>query len=203
MFNVNLGMCRNGKPCAFTVLIEGCPSDGLPAIDYRRSHGLPEAPCDRIELPGFTFADEGFCRAHPDKLTDGANVETEYRAGEQKAYSVSTEGEVRSLRTYSLSGYHGHAVLSPETIRAYLAQQTPETARALLLDWWDYPTRSYNRAYDQHAAYVAEKQEAARKVAEARELLAVELAALTKERDAARAEAEYLRAELVEQEESV
>ncbi len=210
MFNVNLGMCRNhATPCAFTVVIEGCPSAGLPAIDYRRSHGLPEAPCDTIELPGFSFVDEGFCRAHPDKLTDSANVETEYRAGEQARYRAY-ENEVKQLSSATLNGYNARVTLAPETIRAYLAEQTPETARALLLDWWDYSGRSKASAEAKVAAYHAEKQEASRKIAEAREILAAELKALAEERDYYKAEAETvgaendaLRAELTEAEEAV
>lgn len=45
-----------------TVRIEGCPFDGIEAVDFRRSKGLPEAPHDKIALPPFVWTDESFLR---------------------------------------------------------------------------------------------------------------------------------------------
>jgi len=41
-------------------IIEGCPSDGLSAIDFRRAHGLLGAPTNCVEFEARSWVDE-FC----------------------------------------------------------------------------------------------------------------------------------------------
>ena len=45
-----------------TVRIEGCPFNGIEAVDFRRNAGLPEAPNGKLALPPFVWTDESFLR---------------------------------------------------------------------------------------------------------------------------------------------
>jgi len=46
----------------YEMKIEGCPSYGLEAIDFRRQHNLPEEPSSKIKPPSGAFQDEKLVR---------------------------------------------------------------------------------------------------------------------------------------------
>ena len=171
MFQVSLCGDR-GPTMPWTAHIEGCPYSGVGAIDFRRAAGLPAAPSNRIELPSFAWTDEQFVRAYPKRADSSANIEGRY-AGEQyrgtQRYHIGTSAG---------QGYHPY--LTPAVIAAYLAAQTPETGRAVLIDIWD-GTRRYDeqqRAQAERAAAEKAEREAARTAA--RDLIRDELDALTR-----------------------
>lgn len=148
MFNVILG-AKRAQVHPFTVQIHGCPNGGIAAVDFRRSHGIPAAPTNKIELPGHEITDEEFCRAHPNRCNSEADIVTEYdRGAGGKVWSCNAVGDVYSNFRFSLEHgpYASLLPLSPHVIRDYVAAQTPETVRALLLDLWQCEARSLQDA---------------------------------------------------------
>jgi hypothetical protein len=195
MFDVVIGRRRGNGIASFTVVIEGCPRNGIEAIDFRRAHGLPEAPACEIDLPGYSFPDEVFVREHPDKADGNADILTEHRAGEQVRSGIGHRGEIHET-THRIYDYRGfHVRLSPEAVRAYLEAQTPKTGRALLLDLWDGTRRSLEAVQAELLARREAEAEQDRKLQDARGLLADELAALKSRAEKAEKEADYWRQE--------
>jgi len=133
----------------FRVAIDGCPRSGLAAIDFRRRHGLPDEPSNVQELPGYVWADEEFVRENAE-LSDGeADINCQGKAGDQENWQTTAAGKVCLNSHYcrSITGEGGYYVkVSPEVVRAYLAEQTPETARAVFRDIWDGSVRNKLRA---------------------------------------------------------
>ncbi len=150
--------------------IEGCPLSGVAAVDFRRRHGLPEAPDATASLPWYEFSDEAFVRENPALANEHADIAL-YRFS-QKSCFAGREGVVeRSPSCFDLR------VAQPEAIAAYLKEQTPETAKALLRSVWTYRDRTLATATAELEARREREAERARKLAEARELLAPELEA--------------------------
>jgi hypothetical protein len=67
------------------VRIEGCPEQGLAAVDFRRKHELPEAPTNVIPLK-LEGVSEAVCRDVNRYLDDNADLELEHGSS---TYSVS------------------------------------------------------------------------------------------------------------------
>lgn len=141
---------------ACSVHIEGCPTAGIAAVDFRRQHNLPEAPTSRVDLPKGVFVDEASVR-------DLAIV-TDYMADAslgrvcQKQWSCNARGSVYEDST---AGFHYTKSLqiSPEAIRSYLARQTLETAVDLILDAISGSERSKLHAEQEAAVYQQQQQE--------------------------------------------
>lgn len=49
----------------FSIALEGCPDYGIPAIDFRRKFGIPEAPDNMVKVD-FERVDEKLCRKFAD-----------------------------------------------------------------------------------------------------------------------------------------
>lgn len=151
MFKCTLGHA-NGQP--FTLIIKGCPRGGLPAIDFRRAHGLSDAPSNRIELPSLEFVDEDFVRERDGRADAEADLKSDSLGGRQWLYGVNARGVVnRNQHAHyiigGLSGYHAHA--PAERIVAYLREPCPETAKELWRSVWDMEFVSMAEAC--HEAY--------------------------------------------------
>lgn len=203
MFRVIVGTERNGQLSPLHVYIEGCPRSGIEAIDFRRRHGLPDAPTSEIDLPGFAFTDEALCRAHPERCDSSADICTENRStGSVKEWCCNSSGVYESSTPrYACSQYYEgfYLYVQPLIICAYLEAQSPLTAKALLENIWGYTQRSKVRAEAEWANIQADKEAAARKLAEARELLKAELNErdrLRVQRDELEKQVELLQAEI-------
>ena len=174
MFKVILGDgwgVDQRKP--WLVRLEGCPSSGIGAIDFRRAHGLPAEPSDLIEIPPYIGTDEAFVRANADLANNQADLDAGGAAGVQRGYVVDIiNGEGRLSGPWEERG-EGRR-LAPEVVRKYLAAQTAQAARELLCDLWAYSARSKARAEKKLA-------DEAQALAEARKLLKSELDALHQE----------------------
>src|SRR5258708_2148356 len=99
MFRCDLS--NNGN--SFTVIIEGCPSSGIEAVDFRRKHGLLEEASDKIEMSAYSWTDEEFVRLAPkNRVSSSADLEGRYSAGDQCIHICNAIGEVYQTR-HSLS----------------------------------------------------------------------------------------------------
>lgn len=121
------------------IVIEGCPKNGIPAIDFRRKHGFPDAPTNQIQLPEFRFTDEEFVRKHEDK----ANGEADIVTIRQTEYQRTEDNQIISLVRHL--GLYSEISVRPAPLVAYLKEQNPQTAKALLEDIWGYGERSRAR----------------------------------------------------------
>lgn len=138
MFICALGILRDAKALPWYATIDGCPSSGLAAIDFRRAHGLSDAPTSKIEMPGYCWQDEEFVRQHARLANDNADILSEYTPGRQIDWQVNAINEIYQPQ-YALyvSNDRGPYVhLAPEVIRVYLAKQDKETGRAVFRDLW-------------------------------------------------------------------
>lgn len=189
MFTVRLGLCRNGKCLPFRLRIEGCPGYGIAAIDFRRAHGLPEAPSNEIEVPGFDWQDEEFVRANAGRADGDANINYEYRGGRQIHHSVNAVGEVCKTEFYASNNHSLYA--TPESIFTYLSEQHPKTGRHLYLDLWDHEARSLERCRQEllESAQKTQREEETKEAA--RHLLKGELDGLKSSLEKAIKEAAY------------
>ncbi len=207
MFAIIIGLESNGELLSYgsewTAIIEGCPTDGVEAIDFRRAHGLPDGPSNRIALPGYAFGSEALVRALPDAAIARANISLDsYQCG-QVEWFANAEGDVLQRGRRTLRGYGGYnLVVGPDVLAAYCREQNPLTAEALLRDVLAYPQRSRAaaereaariRAAREEAAEAKRQEEAARE--RARDLLADELRDLRERCERAEREAAYWRAE--------
>jgi hypothetical protein len=179
------------------VRLIGCPSDAVAACDFRRAHGLPDGPDDRITLPGYAAQDEPFVRSAPrDKRTGGADLDSRQGAGRVGTWRCNAAGELWQCDTHQLhaSGMSGYwPYVHPYVVADYLREQTPTTARALLEDVWAGEQRSRDEATEEAARIRLEKAERERAIAQARELLKPELEALTRRAELAEGMVKELR----------
>lgn len=158
----------------FSVEIDGCPKNGLAAIDFRRQHGLPDAPSNIIILPSFQWEDEAFVREHAHLADSDADIEGSGRAGKQINLYVGAPGHIHQPKWQegfrSLGDVHGYVMaggrvqISPQVIKAYLQARTKETGRAFFLDLWFGERRI--RARVMHEAYGLQTEEGRRKALE-------------------------------------
>lgn len=101
--------------------IEGCPENGLPAIDFRRQHGLPDAPTNRIHIK-LDHPSEAVCRRFQEFL----NYEGDLRIGEASGHEVGRQYTTvgipypRILPPAILSGVL-HNPISDEQVSAFIA----------------------------------------------------------------------------------
>lgn len=54
--------------------IVGCPDDGVAAVDFRRSHGIPPAPHDKVSYD-LDYTSEAICRRFQAKLNGEADLD--------------------------------------------------------------------------------------------------------------------------------
>jgi hypothetical protein len=158
---------ESGFTSDLTVDIQGCPANGLAAIDFRRSHGLPDAPDDSISLPAGRWVSEEACRSLPPEWLD-ANANAHPNNLKLKRWICSMEGKVWE------ETYH-YPLASPGAIKAYLDNPGAETAAALLRDLHECRNRNRAAAQARAEAIHRRREDEARRIAEARELLANEL----------------------------
>ncbi len=154
-----------------TLVIENCPRQGVEAVDFRRANNMPEAASNQIEVPGFVFNDEQFCREHPDKMSDDANIYTRYWA--QARWNCNQKGEVYKCDLFNTqSGSAGaYLVAGWFAIHRYIREQSPASTKELLRSIWSYPDRSLERANHKAAEWLREKQRHEEEKVKARELL--------------------------------
>lgn len=59
--------------------LEGCPDDGIGAIDYRRALGLESKPTSLVALfDPYGFVDESLCRLVASRLNSQADLDKQY-----------------------------------------------------------------------------------------------------------------------------
>jgi len=185
-----LKMHHNNPACAITVSIDGCPEEGLAAVDFRRAHGLAEAPCEFIDLTPATLVDEAAARLLP--LNAAADFEPLY----QFRQSVALTGGRVDTRYPSNGGRSNHPRISADAIRNWQAEQTPANALALYASVQEIDRRERDKAAAILAAELLEKERKDAAIEAARELLADELGKL-------RARVNYLEGELKEAHEKI
>lgn len=157
MFQVIIG--GNGAS-DLGVMIEGCPSSGLDAVDYRRKYGLPEAPTNTLWVPRLTWTDEEFIR-ETGKADSSADVHVRYL--EPYLSAVNAVGEVCASRC-------DYCVAEPEVLAEHLKEPTDETGRNLVRSILGAERRSKVRAEAEAAEYRAKKEADAKRRSEAEEL---------------------------------
>ena len=197
MFRVILGPERNGTVYNFKVRLEGCPRSGLECIDWRRTHGLPEAPSSLIELPGIAFTDEDFCRSVVDKLNGEADVVTDYIM--IYPWVCTDSGEVERGGGLMLNGIsNGDRYLFAESlvVKNYLADPCAATAKHLIANIFGYQQRSREAAEARSAAILADKQAKEDQLKWCRDKLKDEIRTLTNK-------IAYLEGELAEAQEKI
>lgn len=190
MFKIK--MCSASGSSPLTVRIHGCPSSGVEAIDFRRKHGLPEEPHNKIELKLATIEDEAACRTLD--LNSEADYPACYRFADQV---IAFRNETGRYEIASFDSYHGrYPFVHAEAIKAWNESPNSETALAVIhsVEWIDKEERQF--AKDEAQAIADEKAAHEAKIAEARELLKDEM-----ERKDSRIK--YLEGELAEAREKI
>lgn len=139
MFNVIFGFHRNEKVHPFTVCIEGCPENGLAAVDFRKKYGLSQAPNNKIELPGRIFQSESVCRQF--KTNNDADVALEYWSQIDWRVNLLTFATVSYSNTLE-NGFY----LSPKVIKEYLENDCIHCGVNLLKDITNYTSRRKKKA---------------------------------------------------------
>lgn len=127
------------------VYIEGCPSYGIEAIDFRRQHGLPDAPSHVAEIPALEWEDEAFVRAAPrERVSLTADLSGHHEAGRQRWWRVYVRGNPHAVNmSLTSSPANGEwPYVQPQVLAAYLKDPSPETGAALLRDIWAGEARS-------------------------------------------------------------
>lgn len=139
-----------------TVKIDGCPERGVEAVDFRRVVGLPEATTNEVALPEFEWTSEEDARTQPLDGSANFTLDTTY-------CRYYTEGE--RVRQYEYNRIA--AAVAPGVLVAYLAEQTPTTAMAVIRAVQASKDKSREEAEATAAAYktAKEQQEAAEKAA--------------------------------------
>lgn len=78
MFRVTLTRSNAGARYSMSLTIAECPPHGLPAIDWRRQHGLPARPTNTVPF-GLDCESEALTRALPcGALTRQADLDSDY-----------------------------------------------------------------------------------------------------------------------------
>lgn len=165
-----LKMFHNSPKHALTVCIDGCPEEGLAAVDFRRSHGLEEAPSDLIDLTPAELVDEKAARSLP--LNGKADFEPIYQFRQAFAAPSGAIG----MRYPSNWGRDNCARISAEAIRDWQAKQTPESAVALFQSVLEIDRRERDKAASIRDAAIAEEEAKRKAIENARELLKDEIA---------------------------
>lgn len=192
-----------------SVVIEGCPKEGIEAVDFRRQHGLPERPTNKEEV-NFTATDESLFRriqasglepdyqadydfrfstwaaTHPFRVDDYKYPDSE--AGHRAREYVSSRDKAANVDLVLppavvaglLAGNHEAVVTALERY----AQVRAEAAAA-----YDRDRAAYDAAWEQEQR---ERQEREAALARARELLADELAAGRRAAECQRTLSEFL-----------
>jgi len=190
MFKIK--MCSASGLYPLTVRIHGCPSSGVEAIDFRRKHGLPEEPHNKIELKLAIVEDEAACRTL--SLNNEADYPACYRFADQ---AIAYRNGTGKYGLASFDSYHGrYPFVHAETIKAWNESPNSETALAVIhsVEWIDQEERQF--AKHEAQAIADEKASHESKIAEARKLLKDEL-----ERKDSRIK--YLEGELAEAREKI
>lgn len=134
MFDVFL-VAPEGKD-RFTLTIAGCPSNGIPAIDFRVGAGLPPAPTNRIACPQLVWTDEVFVRENADLADEDADLPAESIGHPDWRWQTVTPRDSEPVRALvRLAGqdlYFGEPLADAPVIVAYLANPCPETGRELI-----------------------------------------------------------------------
>jgi hypothetical protein len=169
------------------VEIEGCPYDGLPAIDFRRRAGLPEEPTNKVALGPYTFTDEAYCRGLAHLLNDKADLEV--RRLKLHGWHCNAVGEVsENYNPFAMPRVRGPHLA--QFLAAEDAAEEEAAARVLVDDIIEAPLRSKSNALDESARIREETAERERQKLQAREVLKKELEEL--EGRAGRLEAKVL-----------
>lgn len=200
MFKIICGILRNNEPRNFNLEIEGCPLAGVEAIDFRKQHGLPQAPNNKIELPGRMYENETVARRF--QLDNEANVNLEYihqwesyihQCGSSKVANLKIITNLRSVN----GGLYKYPVAAPEIIKEYLEHDCIGYAEKLLKDIISYSERSKTKAeaevYRLCQQELEQREAKVKAVDDARELLRDELMAKDNVIAARNAELESLR----------
>lgn len=114
------------------VLIMGCPQDGLPALDYRREHGLPERMDNRYPISCEIADDETLYRL----LVAAGYRGTSYTDGTEAILAVD-RGMLSfpaASETYHGASYGWRAEVAPATLRAEQQAQGSRQWHATLGD---------------------------------------------------------------------
>jgi len=117
-----------------SVIIEGCPEKGIPAIDFRRSRGIPEAPTNRIAIP-LDMTSESLVRKY-ERFTDAEGDLKSNRGENAQHYDSYDNGkdDVAGLvGSSSRGGYLVRHVVSPMAVLGGLSG-TEEGIDALLAE---------------------------------------------------------------------
>jgi hypothetical protein len=135
MFKCVLHSDNDGWRCE----LDGCPKNGLGAIDFRRKWGLPDAPSAVITLPSYTWEDEEFVReaaALAEYLVnDRADVISVERAGCQYSYWTSA-GRVNRGDSRNFCERYRPVILPPAVALAFLAGPSPAAGRDVFRALW-------------------------------------------------------------------
>lgn len=186
------------SPAPTRVRIGGtsCLANGVEAIDFRRAHGLPDGPGPDIDLAPAVYQSEEWTRALGD-LDSCADIDL----SDCRAYSgrvdVDRDGSV-SVRIFAPSGTGYYPEVEPHVLRAYLDAPSAETFAAVIRSAREQPARLRAALEAEAEVKRGELAERARKISEARALLADELRDLTQRAERAEKSAEYWESEAKE-----
>lgn len=131
-----------------TVRIEGCPTNGIEAVEFRRKHGITESPCDTVTLKYSEENGREICEEHRDLLNASADL---------ILYNADIEVKTRTIE------------LAPDAILAY--QQSGDIS--ILLRHVKNARKAMMDKLDAEAAQAAADRVLARENA-IRELLAMD-----------------------------
>ena len=110
MFDVKLNL---------SVEIEGRPESGIPAIDFRRQHGLPEVPTNVIDIP-VDQHDETVVR----KFADFANAEGNLEDSYNPRFGIDTRSNSSLTHSLSERNFVTRHVVSTVVIREVIASRS-------------------------------------------------------------------------------
>lgn len=101
--------------------IDGCPDSGIGAVDFRRGHGIPEFPSNRIPLE-VDVTSEPLCRQFSGLLDANADLRI--------AFNDHWENTPQSLAIGGQSNGYGRRLpaIDPETVSAAVASPSDENA---------------------------------------------------------------------------
>jgi hypothetical protein len=171
VFDVILGIRRNANVFPFTVRIEGCPHNGVKAVDFRRFVGLPDGATYEITLEGIIFKDEEFVR-ESGLANDDADLNMEYYR--QKETRLNGCCEIVVAGGYSFA--NKNIEVEPAAIASYLEKPCPETAKLVIKSIMGYQERTRLVAEENLRKHNAEREAKQKEIAFARELLRDEIA---------------------------
>jgi hypothetical protein len=131
MFKCVLHSDNDGWRCE----LDGCPKNGLGAIDFRRKWGLPDAPSAVITLPSYTWEDEEFVREAAALGEHLVNDRADVISVCQYSYWTSV-GRVHRGDSRNFCERYRPVILPPAVALAFLAEQSPATGRDVFRAVW-------------------------------------------------------------------